>query len=105
MSTHVSTSISSTDSDNLCGEMLFGPEGTIQSADRDDNGQYDSNSECYWILVAPASKTVRIEFLSIAIEASSDCSYDFIAVCTGFYEKPCFRLCSLLPCGHLLGKD
>ena len=105
MSTHVRFSISSTDSDNLCGELLVGPEGTIHSADRDDNGEYDSNSECYWILVAPASKTVRIEFLSIAIEASSDCSYDFIAVCTGFYEKPCFWVCSLLPCGHLLGKD
>ena len=66
----------------MCGELLVRPEGTIQSADRNEDGLYDPNSKCYWILVAPVSTTVRIEFLSISLEESNDCLYDFIAVCT-----------------------
>ena len=76
-----------TDDDHLCGELLIRPEGTIQSVDRNEDGLYDPNSKCYWILVAPVSTTIRIEFLSITLEESNDCIYDFIAVCTS--ERGC----------------
>ena len=56
----------------------------ISSVDQDQNGFYDNNLNCVWIIIAEEGRVVDFDFLYIDLEADGKCRYDFIEVRPGF---------------------
>ena len=68
------------DTNLTCGGILLEPAGTIQSPDSDGDGEYDSYAMCFWAIIAPVDKYVKIKFTSVDIEYSNTCDYDRVQV-------------------------
>ena len=54
--------------------------GTIESVDGDKDGEYDSSLNCFWLIIAPEDKVIKLNFTRVDIEFSSTCSYDKVQV-------------------------
>lgn len=63
-----------------CGDDLkeVTTHGTIQSPG--SPGNYPTNRDCYWPLLAPAGKRLLFHFFSLMIGNISDCSGDYLEV-------------------------
>ncbi|CAN7938349.1 unnamed protein product, partial [Ixodes hexagonus] len=63
-----------------CGGVLSEP-GPLQSpASESAQTGYRHESNCRWLLKAPAGYTVRLRFSRFAVEESTNCSYDYVEV-------------------------
>jgi hypothetical protein len=64
----------------VCGsEIEFSTHGTLSSPG--SPGRYPNNRDCYWTLIAPYSRRIQFHFFTMQIEASSNCSKDYLEVC------------------------
>ena len=68
-----------------CGGILAEDTGIIQSHDDDNNGRYDDNSICWWIMVAPPNTVIELEFTRMAIQDHAYCNHDYIQVTSYYY--------------------
>ena len=70
--------------------MLNGDiEGTIDDFDRDQDGAYDDNLNCTWIVTSSYGLSVKIKFEKLDIhfcEETAMCDTDYIQVITGPYQ-------------------
>ena len=70
--------------------MLNGDiEGTIGDFDRDQDGAYDDNLNCTWIIASSNGLSVRIKIEKLDIhfcEETAMCDTDYIQVITGPYQ-------------------
>ncbi|BFG01859.1 cubilin homolog [Drosophila madeirensis] len=84
------------DSDHCGG--VHTKEGRIRLPVSED-GHYDNDLTCYWVIQAPARKVIRLHWMSFQLESSSDCSYDRVEIFDSMdaYKpdaKPLVRYCS-----------
>ena len=63
-----------------CGGILTNKTGTIVSPDEDQDGIYDADMDCVWLIVAPEEMNVEFEFAFLDIEYIRVCRFDFIEV-------------------------
>ena len=61
-------------------EYLIHDEGVFVSLDSDNDGMYDHNLNCMWILEAGDSQMVKLHVLGMDIEEDNTCSLDFLEV-------------------------
>ncbi|XP_053945227.1 uncharacterized protein LOC128854836 [Anastrepha ludens] len=50
------------------------------------NRNYNENMDCEWTIQAPASSNVQLLFLTFDIEASENCTYDYVQVYSGMED-------------------
>ena len=65
---------------SVCGEVLNDSSGTLRSPDSDNDGLYDHNVDCQWIIVVHQDTRVELKILSMDIEQDETCGYDFLRV-------------------------
>ncbi|XP_078582053.1 cubilin-like isoform X2 [Branchiostoma floridae x Branchiostoma japonicum] len=70
-----------------CGGSLIADSGTIQPVDIDNNGQYENNQDCTWTVTAADTKVISLSFDSFALEAESQCRYDYLQIRDGPSEQ------------------
>ncbi|XP_074648857.1 ovochymase-like [Tubulanus polymorphus] len=56
---------------------------TFTSMNYDGKTPYNPNSNCRWLITAPADKIIRLTFVAFNVEASSTCGYDSVSVKDG----------------------
>ena len=59
---------------------LPGTSGVFTSMDSDNNGLYDSNLYCSWIIKAEEGQIAKLLILSMDIEESLLCLHDYLSV-------------------------
>lgn len=68
-----------------CGESINATSyGTIKSPG--SPGNYPPNRDCWWYLSAPPGKRIQFHFLTMALEAHPDCSFDYLAIHDGLKD-------------------
>ena len=69
-------------SDNIktCGSVLSSSSGAIVSPDRNNDGLYDMEVDCLWIIVAPENQVIRHKIDQFLIEDASGCRKDVLRV-------------------------
>ena len=65
---------------SVCGEVLNDSSGTLRSPDSDNDGLYDHNMDCRWIIAVHQDTRVEFKILSMDIEQHETCEYDFLRV-------------------------
>ena len=66
--------------DGHCGGILTDEVGIISPVDRNKNGFYDNNLNCWWAIVAPQHLVVEYGFVDLEIEYHPNCDNDYILV-------------------------
>ncbi|XP_017055443.1 cubilin homolog [Drosophila ficusphila] len=46
----------------------------------DDDDKYGSSLTCYWVIMAPANKAIRLRWQSFDLESSSHCYFDYVEI-------------------------
>lgn len=67
---------------SVCGSgnpISFTTHGTLSSPG--SPGRYPNNRDCFWTLVAPLNRRIQFHFYTMQIEASANCSNDYLEVC------------------------
>lgn len=54
--------------------------GWISAPGLDEDGEYDHNLDCYWIVQYGESYTVLYQFLYVMVEYTYDCENDYLYV-------------------------
>ncbi|CAL1529132.1 unnamed protein product [Lymnaea stagnalis] len=74
-----------------CGGTLRQSSGTIRSLDIDNNGQYEPDLDCHWLIYVGENKLVTINITGINIAGQSPCQgenvTDQLTVYEGTYEE------------------
>jgi hypothetical protein len=66
----------------VCGSaavIAFSTHGTLSSPG--SPGRYPNNRDCFWTLLAPYNRRIQFHFFTMQIEASANCSNDYLEVC------------------------
>ena len=63
-----------------CTWELTEPAGEIKSIDRNNDGQYDNNLDCSWTIHMAPNKFVEVTFVSVELEESGICIFDYLEV-------------------------
>ena len=74
-----------TDNENeTCGGMITDRSGLITAPDNDEDGFYDFNVECVWLIKVASDSVIVYQILDVEIgEASTDsCEGDVLSVST-----------------------
>ncbi|XP_076027535.1 cubilin [Genypterus blacodes] len=66
-----------------CGGSLLGSAGSFSYPNSPDQGGYDHQVSCAWVIRVDPSKIMRITFPFFDLEASSSCNYDFLQIHDG----------------------
>ncbi|KAI0233513.1 Cubilin [Lamellibrachia satsuma] len=66
---------------STCGGELTDPFGSFQSQSSRD--QYHHKSNCTWTITVDPTRSVELKFTRFDLEASSRCTYDYVAVYDG----------------------
>ncbi|XP_043658315.1 cubilin homolog [Drosophila teissieri] len=45
-----------------------------------NGNSYASEATCYWVIMAPANKAIRLHWNSFRLESSMDCSFDYVEI-------------------------
>ena len=69
--------------DASCGGIIK-KEGVAINPRKYNTNQYEDNSNCKWVIIAPLHYMVQISFTSFALEDSDTCYYDYVEVIDGF---------------------
>ena len=64
-----------------CGQVLRSRTGVIVSPDYDQDGFYDLNVDCLWIVEAPEGHVIGFNLHFVNIEPTLHCEKDFLLVC------------------------
>lgn len=85
-----------------CGGNFSTPTGTLMSKNFPEN--YPHNTDCEWLISVEESKRVVLTFQDFDVESSTNCTYDYVAVCTLFenWREKYFKFLKLL---HLKKKN
>ena len=59
---------------------LPGTSGMFTSMDNDNNGLYDNNLDCTWIIEAEVWQSVNLHILNMDIQEDELCSHDYLIV-------------------------
>jgi len=43
-------------------------------------GRYANDATCYWVIMAPANKAIRLHWISFEMEETQDCSFDYVEI-------------------------
>ncbi|XP_020662303.3 cubilin [Pogona vitticeps] len=72
-----------------CGGFLTRSTYSFSSPDSNNDGRYDKDLECVWIIAAPVDKLINLTFRTFALEASSSqsCRYDYVKLYDGSNEN------------------
>ena len=62
--------------------MLSLESEEVKSVDSDGDGEYDKNSHCVWVIVAPDDKSIELVFYEFDIEEEDFCGFDYVEVRT-----------------------
>ena len=68
---------------NLCGSVSRSPAGSFGSPDRDGDGLYDHNVDCFWNLTADDNHVVLLRIWRVDIKSRDDdgiCRHDGLEV-------------------------
>ena len=68
-----------------CGGILTDISGWITSPDLDEDGRYDFNLNCTWIIEADDKNYIKFQLLYVDMWVSEDCSGDRLLVSIVFY--------------------
>lgn len=68
------------DGDLLCGGILTEPNGRVQSPDPDNDGLYEADVHCYWIVIAPEGKIIELNFTFVSLWSYEICYGDSVRV-------------------------
>ena len=68
------------DEEFMCGGILTESDGLIASVDRNNDTLYETNLQCVWIIVAPITHVIELNFTFIDIEYHKNCEWDHIRV-------------------------
>ncbi|XP_052224076.1 tolloid-like protein 1 [Dreissena polymorpha] len=66
---------------NACGELLTDTFGVITSPNYPKD--YVNNITCEWIIDAPESSRINVEFTDFALEFHYQCAYDYVELFDG----------------------
>ena len=58
--------------------------------DRNNDGMYDNDQDCWWTLVANHKQTIELYINSVQLEESSTCLFDFLEVSCKLSPHICF---------------
>ncbi|XP_054159895.1 LOW QUALITY PROTEIN: cubilin-like [Oppia nitens] len=75
-----------------CGGKFYNvSQGYIQSPDVDNNGKYDLDLNCWYTILMPSDKVVKLTFEKLDIEESpsngSKCIYDYLEIRDGITHR------------------
>ncbi|PNF23973.1 hypothetical protein B7P43_G09286 [Cryptotermes secundus] len=71
--------------DPVCGSanpISFTTHGTLSSPG--SPGRYPNNRDCFWTLLAPSNRRIQFHFYTMQIEASANCSNDYLEILSGW---------------------
>ncbi|XP_076436087.1 cubilin-like isoform X2 [Babylonia areolata] len=78
----------------VCGWNTTDLNGTVLSPGFP--GNYRNNQDCVYIITAPAGYQVTLTFTDFNLEASKNCSYDYMEIRDGYASSPTIgRYCSM----------
>ena len=72
-----------------CGTMLTDHSGWFVAPDEDNDGLYDANVDCKWIIYVPRVDILRITIQNMDIQHYEDCELDYLEVsvlCPNFFK-------------------
>ncbi|XP_069688891.1 cubilin [Periplaneta americana] len=81
--------------DPVCGSqnpIYFTTHGLLASPG--SPGRYPNNRDCYWTLIAPNSRRIQLHFFTMQIEASANCSNDYLEVLSGWQQHQVAIYCN-----------
>ncbi|KAM8810851.1 cubilin [Eudromia elegans] len=78
---------------HVCGGYLSGSRGTFSYPNNPSSQRYDNRVSCAWVIQTNPNKILRITFPFFQLEASNDCSSDFLQIHDGASAS-----------AHMLGK-
>ncbi|XP_053120680.1 cubilin [Hemicordylus capensis] len=73
-----------------CGGYLTKSSSSFGSPDSNNDGKYDKDLECVWIIAAPMNKLVNLTFSTFTLEAASSpqgCRFDYVKLYDGSSEN------------------
>ncbi|XP_030381464.1 cubilin homolog [Scaptodrosophila lebanonensis] len=83
-----------------CGGVYTKSNQTIRLPVGPD-GKYTDSMTCFWVIMAPPRKGIMLQWLSFSLEASSDCTFDYVEVYDNLAnndsDEPLGRYCDLMP--------
>ena len=71
-----------------CSFELLTAAGWITAPDNDDDGFYDFNFNCWYVVQGMDDELIEFQVLYVDLEASSGCKYDNLSVSIDFVSKP-----------------
>ena len=69
-----------------CGSTLTNTSGTIYSIDRDGDGHYEPNIDCWWTIKAEKGHLIRIYIPEFDVEIDLNCFFDSLEVSEYSFE-------------------
>ena len=63
-----------------CGTMLTDHSGWFVAPDKDNDGLYDANVDCKWIIYVPGVDILRITIQDMDIQHYEECDLDYLEV-------------------------
>lgn len=63
----------------MCGGIFKDRHGLIESP-READGNHPAEAFCSWVLVAPPGFVVQLTFVTMVLEKSRECNFDYVAV-------------------------
>ena len=64
----------------ICGAILNASSGEIRAVDRNNDGLYDHMLDCHWTILSQPNQLIRLNILSIQLEDSIGCIFDYLEV-------------------------
>ncbi|XP_020802550.1 LOW QUALITY PROTEIN: cubilin homolog [Drosophila serrata] len=64
--------------DDKCGGVHTRPGDNIRLPVNE--GEYANDVTCYWVIMAPPNKVIRLHWISFHLESSMDCSFDYVEI-------------------------
>ncbi|KAH0627493.1 hypothetical protein JD844_003258 [Phrynosoma platyrhinos] len=72
-----------------CGGFLTNSSYSFGSPDSNEDGRYEKDLECIWMIVAPTDKLINLTFNTFQLEAAifGNCRYDYVKLYDGSDEN------------------
>ena len=77
----------------VCGGILKDGIGVIKAMDRNNDGMYDNDQDCWWTLAANHKQTIELRIKYVQLEISVTCVFDYLEVSCKLITHTCFIIC------------
>ena len=74
----------------VCGGVLKDGNGVIKAMDRNNDGMYDNDQDCWWTLAANKKQTIELRIKYVQLEISLTCLFDYLQVSCKLRTHTCF---------------